>query len=399
MVNGGKSGDSESLESSESGRRTSRLLDSDSARDTSMLSLSASETHAKSRSAIVNVATCLGNHQLSAYAKDEGTIEVYDMARNVRHVVAQSPHSLGADHVALLATGNYIAYSMCSIRVAVKQRDLASTPGEIKMTTRWTEKEATCHGTIDQLLIDTTGKCLLVSGREKIQVLNLENGSVIVEKTPEQTGFPHAKWETSTDDPETLLALTGNAVSTFTWNDLNLQQAFPIDRSQGTSDLSPATSLTADHLLPSYHPRTSLLVTSFEERGQKYLTFLLLDTSVLREGPSLSKQTSAPGEAPVIRPVQISPSIALEIQQPVGLLRDGRLIFLDENLWVCTAQVLRVEGGAGRDGSLVKRHFFIPRDWLTSAGTMLCRVQADGTLLCPSKGEMAVIRSDLGSGW
>ena len=183
---------------------------------------------------------------------------------------------------------------------------------------------------------------------------------------------------------------------------------FPVDRSsQGTSHLSPATSLAAEALLPSYHPHAHLLVISFEEASHEYLTFLLLDTSVLRNGPTLLPRSSPAhdaDDATPIRPVQILPGIARHVEQPVGLLRDGRLVFLDENLWVCTAQAWGADDGEqanskSSNNSPVTRHFFIPRDWLNSAGMMLCRLQADGTLLCPSKGEMAVIRSDLGTEW
>lgn len=68
------------------------------------------------------------------------------------------------------------------------------------------------------------------------------------------------------------------------------------------------------------------------------------------------------------------------------------MIFLDEDLWVCTAHI---NGGAGS----VQRYFFIPRDWVDAAGLALCQVLPDGTLLCPCRGEVAVIRSDLASLW
>jgi WD40 repeat protein len=407
IVDGGPSGDSESMTSSESERGASHVRDSDDSRAMSVLSFSASEAHADSKPAIVDVTTCPDNHLLCAYAKDEGTIEVFDMARNLRHVVAHSPFGMRVDHVALSSIGDYIAYSMHNGRITVKQLDLTSKPGKIKITTRWTEKKPTNRGTISQLIVDHTRERLFVYGSEKIQVLKLEDGSLIVEKPLEQTRSP-VKWGASTDDPEILLAFAGSTVSTYRWDDLDLQRVFRIDRSQGTSDLSPATSLTAEVLLPSYHPRAHLLVTSFEEAGQKYLTFLLLDTSILRDGSTLLKEsspsarTSQPKHSPMIRPVQIAPSIARHIEQPVGLLRDGRLVFLDENLWVCTAQVWADNGpgvGVGDGGASVMRHFFIPRDWLNSSGMMLCRIQADGTLLCPSKGEIAIMRSDLGTEW
>jgi WD40 repeat protein len=376
IVDGGPSGDNESVLSSESERRPSRVADSDDPRAMSVVSFSASEAHADSKPAITAVATCPRNHLLCAYAKDEGTVEIYDMARGIRHVVAHSAFGMGVGHLALSNTGDYIAYSMHNGRVTVKQLDLTSKPGKLKNTPRWAEKKPTNRGTIGQLLFDKARTRLFVCGADKLQVLRLEDGTTIIERTVEQNETS-AKWEASPDDPETLLAFTGSVVSAYSWKDLTLHHALPIDRSQGTSDLLPATSLAAEALLLSYHPKVHLLVTSFEEANHKFLTFLLLDTS----------------NTTTIRPLQIPPDVARHIEQPVGVLRDGRLVFLDENLWVCTAQVWGVADKS------ITRHYFIPRDWLNNTGLMLCRIQADGTLLCPTKGEIAVIRSDLGSEW
>lgn len=407
IVDGGSPGDNESVASSESDRRAGHFADSDDTRSQSVLSFSASEAHADSRPAIMTVATCPGNNLLCAYAKDEGTVEVYDMARNIRHVVAHSPFGMGVGHVAMSRTGEYIAYSMHNGRITVKHLDLSSKPGRVKITARWAEKKPANRGPISQLLFDNACQLLFVCGSERLQVLRLDDGSVIAEKPAEQSG-PPARWEASTDDPAVLIAFTGSAVSAFTWSELELQHVIPIDSAQGTSELPPSTTLTAEALLPSYHPHAHLVVTSFEEASQKYLTFLLLDTSILRTKFSLPAQSvpinvvSADSE-PAIRPVQIPSSIARHIEQPVGLLRDGRLVFLDENLWVCTAQVWDRGGGrattTSSTGDGLTRHFFIPRDWLNSAGMTLCRIQADGALLCPSRGEMAIIRSDLGTEW
>ncbi|KAI1735053.1 hypothetical protein F4680DRAFT_436291 [Xylaria scruposa] len=48
--------------------------------------------------------------------------------------------------------------------------------------------------------------------------------------------------------------------------------------------------------------------------------------------------------------------------------------------------------------SRLERHFFWPRDWL-GTDLLFCRTQAEGTLLCPSRGEMAVVKSEIGLDW
>jgi hypothetical protein len=56
-----------------------------------------------------------------------------------------------------------------------------------------------------------------------------------------------------------------------------------------------------------------------------------------------------------------------------------------------------IEGGSGSEGG-IRGRFFIPRDWVSAEVLSLCRLLADGTVLCPRRGEVAVIRSSLGVG-
>lgn len=80
------------------------------------------------------------------------------------------------------------------------------------------------------------------------------------------------------------------------------------------------------------------------------------------------------------------------IEQVVGMLPDGRMVFLDEDPWVCTAHI------SGSKGA-VRRNLFIPGDWVNPAGVTLCQVLPDGTMSCPCRGEVAIIRSNLASVW
>jgi hypothetical protein len=43
----------------------------------------------------------------------------------------------------------------------------------------------------------------------------------------------------------------------------------------------------------------------------------------------------------------------------------------------------------------VKRHFFLPRDWLNIECLELAIITKDGTLFCPRNGEVAIIRDGL----
>jgi hypothetical protein len=40
----------------------------------------------------------------------------------------------------------------------------------------------------------------------------------------------------------------------------------------------------------------------------------------------------------------------------------------------------------------LKQHFFLPGDWIGPNCVALCTVMADGTVLCPRNGEVAIVK-------
>ena len=71
------------------------------------------------------------------------------------------------------------------------------------------------------------------------------------------------------------------------------------------------------------------------------------------------------------------------------------LAFLDRDYWVCTYAL----GDGGVDGrgraDKIRRHHFLPRDWINMEWLELAVMRPDGTLLCPRNGEVAIIANGL----
>ena len=88
----------------------------------------------------------------------------------------------------------------------------------------------------------------------------------------------------------------------------------------------------------------------------------------------------------------IPPSIIANVETALGILGGSRLVFLDQDSWVCTFKI-----GSKYYKEAPKRQYFIPRDWVTTEAMELCSMTRDGTLLCPKHDQVAVIRSSLNS--
>ena len=119
-------------------------------------------------------------------------------------------------------------------------------------------------------------------------------------------------------------------------------------------------------------------------------------------------------------------NLACEIEIPLACLSRDRLVFLDRHFWVCswrlplpsnvltrrTSETTVTVGGGGGSNvpsvstgrrtsetaysgigtAEIRRHYFLPGDWISPDCVALCAVTTEGTVLCPRNGEVAVIK-------
>ena len=71
----------------------------------------------------------------------------------------------------------------------------------------------------------------------------------------------------------------------------------------------------------------------------------------------------------------------------LGIFND-RVLFLDAMFWVCTWEMTGMHRAK-------KRHFFLPRDWISPASLQLVMYNEHGTVFCPRNGEVAIVRNGI----
>ena len=76
--------------------------------------------------------------------------------------------------------------------------------------------------------------------------------------------------------------------------------------------------------------------------------------------------------------------LATQIKRLIGTYQD-QIVFLDQDYWLCT---WRIDAGL----SDVKRHFFLPKDWLNHNTLEMATLNAQGTFFCPKHGNVAIVR-------
>lgn len=85
-------------------------------------------------------------------------------------------------------------------------------------------------------------------------------------------------------------------------------------------------------------------------------------------------------------PVGLSDHIRLVL----GIISGSKLIFLDQDLWVCAFTL----GHSSPTRELCQRYYFIPRDWVVEESLRNCALAEDGTLFWPRDDRVVRIRCD-----
>lgn len=183
----------------------------------------------------------------------------------------------------------------------------------------------------------------------------------------------HSTWLQKPTQRDRLVRLSTNEAEIYDWK----------FEDQSLIPLSLAAEGSVGYAVsPSHCPKTILLRTTSTAHNRNQHVFRDFPTALL-------DPESWANESP--QALQLPKHLLNAIRYPVGITPDGRIVFLDEGLWVCTAQLTQT--------SSIKRHFFLPHDWVTTSGAQLCQVLPDGTFPCPTKGRVAIIKSSLISEW
>jgi WD40 repeat protein len=391
----------------------------------------ASESHVESTPAIVALdpgQAAMG--LLVAHANSDGSISVCDSEAGKKFEVDKVMFRIQVEHLAWNSECNRLAYSLANGATTVKAIAVNGTGGGDRAlsaesvyadkgshTTRWRTR---------QLLFDYTTSRLLISGFKKCQVLSLPDGTVMAERQVSDDDEA-VQWKQHPSEPEQLLCFSTRTVAIYTWNDLTQRSFIPL-----TIPVIPNPDdnhTTIDAILDSHSPHYLLLRTTAMAHFRPRYKFAVLPTQdIYTRSAGSDTDTDTNTNTTTVQALSIPTHLSStsSINHALGILPDNRLVFVDRQFWVCTIQLpplaplvpptsnqrhnhpgsAAAAAGPGEGivtvgapdpspvgKAEVRRHFFLPQEWVTSQGLRLCRVLRDGTVLCPARGEVAVLRA------
>jgi WD40 repeat protein len=322
--------------------------------------------------------------------REDGTITIHEalQGNGVRKVYS---HASGSSAIALnwSHSGRYMVSSDDSGRVISKRL-------EVKGPSKWSVfpvLDIRLDELVEQFLFNTTERLLLISTPSTDIVYDLKLKKEV--RRQRWHCRQSRRWVDHPENSSLLVWVDAMEVRTYTWTELSCTGTFhtslPVPNCPDPTNLSSDTNLgklVGPHLLE--FPVHWLAVAE----STRYIIYGIL--------PPTRRNSS--NSAAGLRFHFLSTSI-FSVEQPhqpvtdhmtdlggqvkllLGTYRDF-VVFLDHDYWVCTWKI-----NVGLNA--VQRHFFLPRDWLSPSTLQMAVLDAQGAVLCPKHGCVAIIRNGI----
>ncbi|KAL8646882.1 MAG: hypothetical protein Q9210_005880 [Variospora velana] len=309
---------------------------------------------------------CNASNEFYCCGKEDGTVVMYALpnGKKVRQV-AKHASSSSVIKLTWSTSEKYLASGDDSGRIMVKRLEPPSSGkdewGVFKLLD-WRIDEA-----IDYLMFHPHDSLLLIAGRITTYVMNLKTKTELCHaRHPEQR---EGIWINHPTSQSLLIKVDAVQARQYLWKTL-LPSDDPLVSSAFVDSPGKVQRpiLVRDRWLVLEILSSDPNYTSAQHRHIESLDLHRLhDTNAWKR-----KETEG---------------LAKHVRRLIGCFHD-QVVFVDHQFWLCTWAMEPVY-------SKHKRHFFLPKDWLSPTALRLISLNAQGTLLCPRNGEVAIVRSGL----
>ena len=231
---------------------------------------------------------------------------------------------------------------------------------------------------VKQLLISPDGFHLLIATTTLTTLWSLNEFGAI-NGTLSNLESRSSKWISSSEHSDQLLLLAGSSARSYSWNNLSECKTArctqlsdgSVDRREDSEMKTLSAICNGRYLVADYH----------RVHGDKSTTHI----AVWDARPDTAPNTSALQSQQLCARIEcLSPKIRCVLG---GL--DTKLVFLDQQLWVCSIDL------NAHSVQNYTRHFFVPNDFLGGDVELLVQVAPDGRVVFAKDGELAVIQRGL----
>ena len=324
--------------------------------------------------------------QYFCIGRENGTVAIHE-AFEGRRVRKAYSHSASSSVIALswAASGKFIVSGDDSGRIITKRL-------EAREAGKWAVfpvLDFRLEEPAQQFLFSSDEKALLVSTPSIDQVWNLKTKKQIC---GQRWGYRQSrKWIPHPFRTDLLVWIDPREVHTYSW--AALQHTDPVDvppKDPSTPSRSPCIPRTFVTDITSNKTVQWIALT----QNKKYIvyeTFPAIGHTNAQSPGGLHLELLSTSDLQVQHAHSLASDciedLAGEVKRLIGTWQD-RIVFLDHSNWLCTWEI---------DSPIteIKRHFFLPRDWLNPTTLQMATLNAHGTLFCPKHGDVAIVRNGL----
>ncbi|KAK7962794.1 WD domain- G-beta repeat containing protein [Apiospora aurea] len=322
---------------------------------------------------------CDSSDKYYCVGKEDGSVTIHHIAdgSKSRKVVNHSTSS-SVRKVAWSASDKYLASVDYSGRVIIKRLE-PPTPEKDKWAVfAVLDFRMDDDDVIRQVLFGNRDSNLLIASSSHICLFSLKKKEMCRKRLVSEgrTWLNHPK------DHTLLICIDGHSQQQYFWKDLELVSGIPSDKPEQVS--TPPIVRNARAVQQTVQVRDQWVLIELLEasdaaqvspqRGSSR-EFELLN---LQKLPGISSSSAANTR-------QTLHGLTPHVKQLVGCFQD-RVVFLDHQYWLCT-------WGMELTYTKHKRHFFLPKDWVSPTSLQMLALNKKGVLLCPRNGEVAIVRS------
>lgn len=349
---------------------------------------------------------------LFCIGKEDGVVELVDAPTGESIEIGKFPDFFGVSHFAWGEDGRLLIAADLGNNIIAQRLVLPERKGSIKSI----EIKPDVSPKIDldgrgihQMLFSPDSKSLLIITDDRGFIWATENcivkSSVILERGTAR------RWLQHPISNGLFLGFGVDDVKVYRWLDFAElpRLSFQEERRQSVSQSSVnASGPPALDLAPhpnARHDLTSSVIEAMLTQDGKHVLVQIKDVSLLgRVTKSLlifAISAFAVGDdgdqvTALLNHSYIPPDIAAKVDIPLGILPGAQLTFLDQDLWIYTVHISRL--GSMDANEAPQRHYFVPRDWISSEYLGQSRLLKDGTFLCVVGDKVAIMKGSLGFG-
>jgi WD40 repeat protein len=339
---------------------------------------------------------------LYCFGNEEGAVDLIDIRTEQPIELMRFLNFLSVTHLSWSDDGTHVAASDLGGDIIIKRLALTS-PADYKVSIEVqslpTVKVDLEGRGIHQIMFNHDSSLLLVVSEDKGQIWSIKEAKPLASVSLENGAA--RKWLKHLFKKDTFLGFGDKNVIAFSWKDFKQQSVLHYQECHPRLNSTVSFELNDDKLVEfgrlsissdgEYEPLSIVnkailtqdeihILVQIEDisvQGRISTRCLIFDTSVFDvngDGAETLKCTSIPAQIQAI------------IEIPLGILPGSRLAFLDLDLWMCTYELEAIH-----DEEALRRHYFIPRDWVSTDNLEQCCMMEDGTFLCPKGDKVAAI--------